>query len=132
MTKYALAHPVYAPAMRAILSISNAFPAVVVTTLDGTTPAVNGYISGTIVRLDIPPGFGMTQVNQMFGTISVINTTSFSIDIDTTKFDPYVVPMNAQQFGQCVPIGEVNELLTAASAKYFYKKAGMVMKHLLV
>lgn len=124
MSIFALSSPTYAPAMRGIFSITNAANALITTALE-TVPLVggvlvpgnHGYISGTIVRLDIPPNFGMTQANQLFGTITVVSPTTFTITIDTTTFDPYVIPVvwpYSQQLGQCVPIGEDNSMLTAA------------------
>ncbi len=104
--------PVYKPAMRVIAGITNAFPALVTTTID------HGYIVGTIVRLDIAPTGGMLQANQKTGMILTIPTlTTFTVDIDTTEFDAFSVP---SQFpppyndSQVVPIGEDNSILTAA------------------
>lgn len=107
----ALQFPVYKPAMRIVTNITKAFPASV------TTSFAHGYISGTIVRLDVPVGFGMTQVNQKFGAIIVTSPTTFNIDIDTTQFDTFAAPANwpyNQQLAQSIPIGEINEILTAA------------------
>lgn len=117
MAIYALARPVYKPAMRVILSITNAFPALVTTTINGVTPANHGYITGTIVRLDIPTGFGMTQANQLSGAITVVSPTTFTVDIDTTLFDIFAAPANwpySQQKAQVVPFAEINSILTAA------------------
>lgn len=111
MAIFAYQFPVYQPAMRIITGITNANPAVVTTSFN------NQYITGTIVRIDIPPGFGMQQINGMFGTITVLSPTTFSINIDTTLFDVFSTPSNitqqAQQ-AQSVPIGEVTSMLTAA------------------
>lgn len=117
MAIFALQNPVYEPAMRVILSITNAFPALVTTTIDGVVPANHDYITGTIARLDIPTGFGMTQANQLFGSITVVSPTTFTINIDTRPFDVFAMPVNwpySQQKAQVVPIGEDNSILTAA------------------
>lgn len=117
MTIFAIQSPVYAPAMRPILSITNAVNALVTTTINGVDAADHGYLTGTIVRLDFPPGFGMTQANQLTGTITVTSSSTFTIDIDTTSFEPYVTPTKwpqAYQRSQVVPIGQNNEMLTAA------------------
>ena len=103
--------PVYQPAMRIITNITNGFPATV------TTSFAHQYITGTIVRLDVPREFGMTQVNQKFGPITVTSDTTFTIPIDTTYFDSFSISMTfpfSYQSAQSVPIGEVNELLRAA------------------
>lgn len=117
MSLFAVPFPIFRPVMQPILSITNSFPAIVVTTIDGVNPSDNHYIDGTIARLLIPPGFGMTQANEKFGTITVINSSTFSIDIDTTFFDIFEMPSNwplSQQKAQVVPFAEINEILTAA------------------
>lgn len=112
MATLAVANPIYQPAMRIIDSITNTYPAVVTTTFD------HQYISGTIIRLIIPLGYGMTQANQLFGSITVTGDTTFEIDIDTTSFDAFAAPASYpedQQYAQCVPIAEDNDTLLAAT-----------------
>lgn len=107
----ALPTPVFKPAMRIITNITNANPASI------TTSFAHGYITGLIVRLDVPLGFGMQQVNQKFGTITVTGNTTFTITIDTTQFDPFSTPAAwpySYQSAQSVPIGEDNSILTGA------------------
>lgn len=109
---YANPTPIFQPAMRLISAITQARPAVVTTSFD------SDYITGTVVRLDIPPACGMRQANQLTGAISVITPTTFAIDIDTTLFDPFVIPTftpHVNSAAQVVPIGEVNETLKAAT-----------------
>ena len=104
--------PVYQPAMRIIASITNANPAVVTTTF------AHQYISGTIVRLNFPPGYGMEQANQLFGEIVVTGTTTFAIGIDSTLFDPFMTPSTFPentQYPQCVPFAENSATLKAAT-----------------
>jgi hypothetical protein len=103
--------PTFQPSMRIISAITNSFPAVVTTTF------AHQYITGTIVRLDIPPLFGMQQANQAFGPISVTSPTTFSIPIDTTYYDPFSPSSEypySQQYAQAVPFAESNGMLTAA------------------
>lgn len=116
---YAQPFPPFQRAMRNILSITQDENALVTTTYDGINPGAHQYETGLIARLYVPYGFGMVQANQLYGTITVVNDTQFTITIDTTTFDPFVVPSyNPGHFGtpaQVVPIGEVNELLTEAT-----------------
>ena len=108
---YANPFPTYQPSMRVIAAITKSFPATVTTTF------AHQYLSGTIIRLDIPLSGGMTQANQMFGPITVTGSTTFTIPIDTTYFDTFTVPTAfppAYQDSQAVPIGEDNDMLTAA------------------
>lgn len=116
---YAQEFPTFQRAMRNILSITQAFPALVTTTFDGINPGNHQYSTGLIVRLKIPHGFGMDLANQLEGPITVINDTQFTIPIDTASMDAFVVPSyNPGHNGtpaQVVPIGEVNDLLTMAT-----------------
>lgn len=106
---YSYPKPVFQPAMRVIAAITNAFPAVVTTTIN------HQYITGTIIRFNITKGHGMTQANQQFGPIVVLSPTTFSIAIDTTYYDPFFIPsLLKYTCSQCIPIGEVNGILTAA------------------
>jgi hypothetical protein len=109
---YAYPNPIFQPAMRIIQNITNA-PLAVVTT---TFPHL--YITGTIVRLDIPQIFGMNQANQLTGTINVTGPDTFLIDIDTTIFEPFLNfalwPVRATSYPNVVAIGEDNDILTAA------------------
>lgn len=109
MSCYAERHPTYLPAMRLIASITQAFPAIVTTSFD------HNYVSGEIVRFLIPPSHGMVQLNKQHAEILVTSPTTFSIPIDTTSFDAYVIPVDSTQCGQVVPIGENNAILTAAT-----------------
>ena len=109
---FAIQTPVYGPAMRLIASITNANPAVI------TTSFAHGYITGTVVRLSIPPACGMQQANGLTGTIVVLSPTTFAINIDTTNFDVFSIPLSLPFWvnvcAQVIPIGEDNDILTAA------------------
>lgn len=105
-------YPVFQPAMRIISGVTNAFPAVVTTTF------AHQYGTGMIVRLNIPPGFGMVEANGLKGEIIVTGSTTFEIDIDTTFFDVFDAPSSypfSYQYAQVVPVGQINELLRFAT-----------------
>ena len=112
MPSYAIASPLFLPAMRIVTAITNSNPALVTTSFD------NNYQDGVIVRLLIPTTFGMPQMNNMVGTVTVINSTTFAVDIDSTLFDPFVVPFFLPWYNttvsQVVPIGEINSILSQA------------------
>lgn len=116
---YAVPFPTFQRAMRNILTITQDENALVTTTFDGINPGNHQYSTGLIVRLYVPYGFGMVQANELYGPITVINDTQFTIPIDTTSFDAFVVPTyQPGNFGtpaQSVPIGEVNDILTQAT-----------------
>lgn len=81
--------PTFQRAMRVISSITRANPAVVTTTTN------HQYIDGMIMRINVPKGFGMQQVNQLQGEITRLSDTTFSIDIDTTNMDPFLSLIDA-------------------------------------
>ena len=111
MAILAIVQPTFQPAMRIVSAITNASPAAITTTFD------HDYRSGDIIRLRVPPGFGMTQANKLKGTITVTADTAFTIDIDTIRFDTFSAPVvfpEDKQSAQCVPVGEVNSSLLSA------------------
>lgn len=118
---YAVVNPTFQPAMRNIFAITTTNPMLVTTTVDGTVAANHDYATGLIVRLKIPWLYGMEQAKDLYGPITVLNATQFTLPIDATTFDPYITPVFvpgawfAQTPGQVVPIGEVNEMLTMAT-----------------
>ena len=108
---YAQMNPIFQPAMRLIASITNSNPAVVTTTF------AHQYLTGTIVRLDIPQADGMEQANGLTGAIVVTGPTTFTIDIDTTTFGAFAIPSAPPYVNTCaqvVPIGENSDILQAA------------------
>lgn len=116
---YAVAFPTFQPAMRNILSITPGEETIVTTTYNGVDAQNHQYESGLIVRFVIPQYFGMEQLHNMTATIEVINDTQFVVPINSTEFDPFVVP--AYQPGhlgtpaQVVPHGEITQSLRQAS-----------------
>ena len=109
---YAQLNPIFQPAMRLVASITQSNPVVVTTTFDHL------YISGTYVRLDIPPADGMQQINGQIAPIIVTGSTTFTMPIDSTQYDAFAIPMAPDaQTNICalvVPVGELNSMLTAA------------------
>lgn len=110
MPGFAVQYPMFQPAMRLITDITNYKTALVITSFD------HDFLVGLVVRLYVPRGFGMTQANQLVGTIlEVPSTTSFMVSIDTTDFDIFItpapVPWYIGIYPMVVPIGEVNSTL---------------------
>lgn len=74
-----------------------------------TTSQPHGFLDGLYVRIDLfpdPSAFGMTQVSNQVYLITVIDSTSFSIDVDTRFFDTFI-PGTDPQSPQAIPVGEV-------------------------
>lgn len=110
---YADPDPIYQPAMRLIAAITTENPAEVTTTF------AHQYETGLVVRLDIPQACGMPQANGQTGAITVTADTTFLIDIDSTNYQPFVIPDDPPPYvnicAQVVPVGEVNEQLDQAT-----------------
>lgn len=124
---YSVAMPSFQKAMRNILTITQASPALITTTYDGINPAAHNYETGLIVILNFYYGWGMEQANQFQGPITVINATQFTIPLDTTTFNPYLIPAFDYTLNQTVtpgvssnpgsvqPVGELSQLLSQAT-----------------
>jgi len=112
MSIQAQQYPVFQPALRIITNITNAYPAVV------TTSFPHQYKTGLIVRLILTPGWGMIQANQQMSDITVLTSNTFSINIDTTLYQPFTTPSTVPdnlQYPQCIPTGEVNSTVYLAT-----------------
>ena len=104
--------PLYYPTRRFIVDITNAFPAVV------TTSVNHGYVPGQSVRLNIPTVFGMTQANGLLVNITAVTASTFSVNLDTTAFSTFVFPgAAAVPFTQATvnPVGEETDQFSNAN-----------------
>lgn len=109
---YSNPSPTFQPAMRIVSAITNASEAAVTTTID------HDYLDGMIVRFYVPEEFGMTQISGLKGEITVTGTATFTVDIDTTKFDVFAAPSPTPTHYTCsqvIPVGEINSTLLAAT-----------------
>jgi len=80
-----------------ITNISAATQAVVSTSVDPS----NYYVVGNKIHFSIPAGFGMTQMNQLTGTVLAVNAVSatanigaynMTVDIDSSAFTAFTFP----------------------------------------
>lgn len=100
--------PIYYPRRRFIASVTQAASAVVELTV------THGYTAGQEVRFLVPAAYGMTEMNNLTGTITAINTTTntVTVDIDSTAFTAFAFPLTAAvPFTPAVmiPVGESAE-----------------------
>ena len=106
----AVVNPIIQPATRLVTAITNANPAMV------TTSFANQYETGDIVTVVVPYGWGMTQWRSQTGPITVLNTTQFTIPVDSTNFDVFVEPTEfvpgLNMPAMVLPSGEVASKLT--------------------
>lgn len=106
----AIQNPTYMPAVRDVTAVTNEIQPIV------TTSFPHSYRSGLILRMVVPPNYGMYQLNDLKSVIEVLSDTTFRININTTNFDPFMIPTESMDqpltnVAQSVPIGEVTEQL---------------------
>lgn len=94
--------PTFNPALATIVAVQNAeFPAVV-------TSFPHTFIVGQYLKFVVPPEYGMIQLNGLTGLIvEVPSASSVRIDINTTGFDTWILPVAPLQSAQAVPAGQV-------------------------
>ncbi len=76
------------PGMLLITNITTTYPMVVTI----TNSIYNTYIVGMLVTLTVPPRYGMIQANELTGQILKISGNDFTLDINASNFDTFVIP----------------------------------------
>ena len=97
----------FIPASNLIISITQANPGVV------TTVTNHGYSDGLFVHLVIPTVDGMEEVNNQTFQITVLSSTIFSLNTNTSNFTAFA-PISTTQSPQVIPYAEVAETLSNA------------------
>ena len=92
----------FIPGSHEISAITNANPGVVTTTQE------HGYETDYEVRFFFPLDVGMNQLKDKVVTITVIDDTNFSIDVDTTLLDVFS-PVGTSQLPQVIPVGSFTD-----------------------
>lgn len=107
-------NPLYYPRNRTPVQITQAVQAVV------TTSVQHDYTVGQQVRFRIPAAWGMVELDGMTGTIVARNiavgtgNNTFTVDIDTTGFAAFAMPLTAAAPftpAEVVPVGETANIL---------------------
>ena len=73
-----------------------------------TTSFAHNYFTGDIVRILVPLGQGMQQINTQYAPITVSGPTTFTMPFDGTAWQALNIPGNALNFPQCLSIGEAS------------------------
>lgn len=94
----------FSPRKRTITGITAAASAVI------TMSITHGYSVGEVVRFQVPAVFGMTQIDNLTGEISAVNTTTntITVDINSSAFTAFAFPASASvpfSFAEVIPIG---------------------------
>ncbi len=94
-----------------ILDITKSFPMVVTVVLfnNAPNPRVNTYIAGMNVKFYVPKTYGMFQANNQIGNILRVNGNDLTIDIDSTGFDTFSIPITRVESSASIsPYGSKN------------------------
>lgn len=94
------------PGMLLISAITRAYP-MVVTIINSI---YNTYVVGQLVCLTIPPAYRMFQANELTAEIIAISGTNFSLNVNSSGFDTFVVPSGVKisQPASLAPAGSKN------------------------
>lgn len=105
------------PSSLVITAITQAFPMVVTITVNPVSEA-NTYQEGQLVRLFIPRSYGMSQANGLTGQIIDVSGSNLTLNIDSTLFDPFVVPgSNTEKPASLSPAGSRNYQYSNSSSQ---------------
>lgn len=97
------------PSSLIITAISQSMPMVITVQVETPVTEANTYIVGMAVRLNVPQSYGMYQANGLVGTITAISGNNFTLSLDSSFFDSFVVPSgNAEQPASIAPNGSRN------------------------
>jgi len=97
------------PSSLIITAITQSSPMVITVAIGNPASEANTYIVGMAVRLNVPQSYRMYQANGLVGTIKAINGDQFTLNIDSTQFDAFVVPSgNVEQPASITPNGSRN------------------------
>ncbi len=98
----------FTPSRVAISSITQANPCVVTTSSD------HNLTTGQVVRVNVPQNYGMVQLNHQALSITVLSSTTFSlqskqvppaINVNSTTFTAFTIPSNPSFTAEVLPIG---------------------------
>ena len=82
---YLVSSPMVPPFLT-ISAVTNATKGIV------TVVETNNYIVGQLAYFSIPFTYGMFQLNSLTGEIDSISGQTFTMNIDTSQFDAFVIP----------------------------------------
>lgn len=95
-------NPQFLPARRVISAITQANPAVITTTID------HGFSVDEVIRIKVPSAFGMTQMDNLQGTITAVTASTITVNIDASAFTAFAWPATATvpiTHAQVIPMG---------------------------
>jgi len=85
------------PSSLLITAITQASPMVITVSIGNAASEANTYIPGMAIKLFVPITCGMFQANNLIGTITAVNGLKFTLNIDSSQFDAFLVPSGLSQ-----------------------------------
>jgi hypothetical protein len=85
-----------------IAAVTRSYPMIV------TVVESNLYIAGQSFHFSVPSSYGMTQLDQRTATIMQVNGLDFYMALDSTGFDPFVIPSSGEEPATVAPAGSNN------------------------
>ena len=107
MTNPYLVGTIQIPSDVTLTAITQAFPAVATVSIDSVTES-NSYQAGQLVKLFIPHGYGMQQINEKTVEILSVSGDEITLDVDTRNVDPFSVPASGLMPASMSPAGSRN------------------------
>lgn len=98
----------FTPTRLAISNITQALPAVVTTSTD------HNLTTGQIVRVKVPDNYGMVQLNNLLASITILSSTTFSlqysqlppqINVNSTTYTAFTTPAKPGFTAEILPVG---------------------------
>lgn len=97
------------PSSLLITNITQSLPMIISVAIGNSTTEANTYTVGMSIRLFVPISYGMYQANNLVGTITAINILNFTLNLDSSQFDAFVIPSgNTEQPASISPFGSRN------------------------
>ncbi len=95
------------PSALEITAITQASPAVVTVSANPIIQA-DTYIPGQLVRMNLPYGYGMQQLAGMTVLIIAVSPTTLTLYVNTTNYDPFIIPSSGIKPASLSPAGSQN------------------------
>jgi len=98
----------FTPVRMAITNITRAMPCVVTVGVD------HNMTTGQVVRMHVPKGFGMVELNQKLVSITILSSTMFSLQysqvptavpVDSRDFTPFIALPISRFTAEVLPVG---------------------------
>jgi len=96
------------PSSLLITAITQSNPMVITVEIGNSSTEANTYIAGMAVKLFVPISYGMYQANGLVGTIKSISGYDFTLDINSSPFDAFVIPSTGETPASISPAGSRN------------------------